>query len=171
MSLFDQVLSAVSNPEQLASSEQLSGILGTVQQLAGEKGLDANATQAIMSVVGQQVRSSLKDQQAAGGLEQVEGLINQFAGSGASPEALSSLFSPEKQAQVAQMVAERTGLPQDQIQSMLPTLVPLALNVLKSGAPAAGGTSQNSVLNAFLDADGDGDVDMGDMMAKASQFM
>jgi hypothetical protein len=51
---------------------------------------------------------------------------------------------------------------------MLPTLVPLALNFLKTGN---NGQGSNSVLSSFLDADGDGSFDMGDAMQMASGFL
>ena len=51
-------------------------------------------------------------------------------------------------------------------------LVPLVLQFLQSGTnsqnPQSGG---NSVLNSFLDADGDGDVDISDAMGMASRFL
>ena len=72
------------------------------------------------------------------------------------------------QQQVAEMVAQRTGLNIENILQMLPTVVPLVLNFLKSGNIQAGG---NPVLSAFLDADGDGDVDMADLMQMASRYM
>ena len=55
---------------------------------------------------------------------------------------------------------------------LLPLAVPLVLNFLQSGAnaqnPQAGG---NSVLNSFLDADSDGDVDIADAIQMASRYM
>jgi hypothetical protein len=54
----------------------------------------------------------------------------------------------------------------------LPTLVPLALNFLKTGNSAQNpGNSSNSVLNSFLDADGDGDVDLGDALQMAGKYL
>jgi hypothetical protein len=51
-------------------------------------------------------------------------------------------------------------------------LVPLVLNLLKTGSnaqnPAQG---SNPVLNTFLDADGDGDVDITDAMSMAGRFL
>ena len=55
---------------------------------------------------------------------------------------------------------------------MIPVLVPILLNLLQTGGnaqnPAQG---QNPVLNTFLDADGDGDVDITDAMLMASRFL
>ena len=76
------------------------------------------------------------------------------------------------QQQLAETVAQRTGLDANMIQGLLPMLVPIVLNVLKSGAnarnPQGGG---NPVLNSFLDADNDGDVDIADAMQMANRYM
>jgi hypothetical protein len=49
------------------------------------------------------------------------------------------------------------------IQQLLPTLVPLILSFLQSGG--------NPLLNKFLDADGNGDVDIMDAIKLASKFL
>jgi len=172
MSLFDQIMSAVANPQQQASPDQLGSILGMAQQLAGNQGLDSNATQAVMSLLGSHVRSSLQNQQANQGSGHVQSLVNQFAGLGSNPQAVSALFPGGAQQQVSENIAQQTGLNAGTIQSMLPVLVPLVLNLLQSGSVQQGGQSAgNPVLNAFLDADRDGDVDMGDVMGMAGQFL
>ncbi|AFY70966.1 hypothetical protein Pse7367_2711 [Thalassoporum mexicanum PCC 7367] len=178
MGLFDQVVGALNNPEQQASQSQLGSILNTVQSLTGgAAGNDANQStqQLLMSVVGKHVRSSLKQKRSAQGQQQVEEIVNRFASTNANPEAVQSVMSEREQQQTAQEVAQKTGLSMEIVQSMLPTLVPVVLNFLQTGAKkpeaASGATASNSVLNSFLDSDGDGDVDLGDAMAMASRFM
>lgn len=172
MSLFDQIMSAVANPQQQGSTDQLGNILGVAQQVAGNQGLDSGATQAIMSLLGGHVRSSLQNTQANQGSGQAQMLVNQYAGLGSNSQAVNALFPGAMQQQVAESIAQRTGLNSGIIQSMLPVLVPLVLNMLQSGASAQGTQAGggNPVLNAFLDADRDGDVDIGDMMGMAGQF-
>jgi hypothetical protein len=172
MPLFDQIMGALNNPEQQASNDQLSTILSTVQQLSGGQRGDANQ-QVMMSVVGNYVRSALRQQKASGGEGQVDALLQQFAGTGANPAAVSALFSPQQQQQLATEVSQRTGMNAGQVQGMLATLVPVVLNFLSTGqkqnsASAVGG---NSVLSAFIDSDGDGDVDLGDAMSMASRYL
>lgn len=175
MALFDQILGAINNPNQQGSPDQLGGMLNTVQQLAQNQGVDPGTASTAMSVVGSYVRSSLQAQRAAGGNDRVESLVNQYAGTNPSMGALQALFSPAQQAQLSQAIAQKTGLNAQTIQAILPILVPIALNFLKSGAnntasaPNSGGG--NSVLNVFLDADGDGDVDLGDTMAMAGRYL
>jgi tetrahydromethanopterin S-methyltransferase subunit F len=170
MGLFDQIMSAVANPQQQGSADQLGSILGMAQQVAGNQGLDSGATQAVMSLLGGHVRSSLQNQ----GNDQAQMMVSQFGGLGNNPSAVNALFPGSMQQQVAESISQRTGLNSGMIMSMLPVLVPLVLNMLKSGAPAQqaqGVQSGNPVLNAFLDADRDGDVDVGDIMGMAGQFL
>jgi uncharacterized protein YidB (DUF937 family) len=175
MGLFEQILGAIDNPNQQASSNQLGNILNVVQQVGGSQGLDASSTQAMLSVVGGYVRSALQEQRTTGGEQRVEAIVNQFGSTNASPEALTTLFSPAQQQQLANAVAQRTGIDANTVQSVLPVIVPVVLNLLKTGssAPAAqgGSTGTNSVLNTFLDADGDGDVDLGDTLSMASRYL
>jgi hypothetical protein len=171
MSLFDQILGAVNNPQQQASTDQLGSILGVAEQLAGNNGIDPGMTQAAMSVLGGYVRSSLQDKQANEGSEQAQSIVNQFAGLGSNPQAVQALFSGSQQQQIINDIAQRTGLNSGMIQSMLPVLVPLALNLLQSGRSTQNAQGGNPVLNAFLDGDRDGDVDIGDVMGMAGQFL
>ncbi len=172
MGLFDQILGAVANPNQQASLGQLGSIVNTVNQLSDRTGADPSTIQSVLGIVGNYVRSSLQEKQATGGSEQAQALVNQYSGTSANPQAVNSLFSPTMQQQVAQVAAQRTGLDAGMIQQLLPLLVPVVLNFLQSGAsaqnPQAGG---NPVLNSFLDADRDGDVDIADAIKLASQYI
>lgn len=172
MALFDQILSAVDNPSQQASTGQIGGILQAAQQLSSGYGTNPSATQTAMSVVGNYVRSALRQKQAEAGNEQAQAFVNHYSGTGPNPRAVQDLFSQGQQQQVVQDTAQRAGLNPSTIQAMLPVLVPLVLNFLHTGSNAhnpRGGS--NSVLNAFLDADHDGAVDIGDAMGLAGQFL
>lgn len=176
MGLFDQILGAVNNPNQQASPDQLGTILNTVQQLSSQQGLNTSATQTALSVVGGYVRSALQQQRTTKGPAQAEAIVNQFGGTNPSPNALEALFTPNQQQQVAQDVSRKTGISADQVIALLPILVPIVLNLLKQGAqqsnaPTATTAGTNTVLNGFLDADGDGDVDVGDAMSLAGRFL
>jgi hypothetical protein len=55
---------------------------------------------------------------------------------------------------------------------MISSLIPLVAKVIQTGA--SGENSQgsgNNVLNTFLDADGDSDVDISDALAMAQRFL
>ncbi|MEH2145717.1 DUF937 domain-containing protein [Nostoc sp.] len=172
MGLFDQILGAVANPNQQGSLGQLGGIINTVQQLSDRTGTDPSTIQSVLSIVGGQVRSALQDKQATDGNEATQTLVNQYAGTSPNSQAVDSLFSPQIQQQVAEVAAQRTGLDAGIVQQLLPLAVPLVLKFLQSGANAQNPqTGGNPVLNSFLDADGDGDVDIADAIQMASRYM
>jgi len=172
MGLFDQILGAVANPNQQGNLGQLGSIINTVDQLSNSTGTNPSTIQSVLSVVGSQVRSALQQKQATEGNEAAQAVVNDYAGNSPNPQAVNSLFSPNIQQQVAEFAAQRSGLNAGTVQQLLPLLVPVVLNFLKSGAnaqnPQGGG---NPVLNSFLDADGDGDVDIADAIQLASRHM
>jgi hypothetical protein len=177
MDLFDAFMGAVANPQQSASVDQLGGLLGTVQQLSGQNGIDPGMMQTVMSMVGGQVQSSLQEQHSTMGADHVQGLLNQFSGGGsASNAAVSTLLNPQMQQQLAGAIAQKTGLDPNMLIGLLPMLVPVAMQFLQGGAPAAPAGAAptgggNPLLNMFLDKNHDGNLDLGDAMGVAAQFM
>ncbi|MBW4634344.1 MAG: hypothetical protein KME30_21260 [Iphinoe sp. HA4291-MV1] len=172
MGLFDQIIGAIGNPSQQGNIGQIGNILNTVQQLSNNTGTDPSTMQSALGIVGGYVRSALQEKRDTEGAEAAQEVVNQFGDTSPNPQAVDSLLPPFLQQQVADTVAQRTGLNAGMVQQLLPTLVPLVLNLLKFGAnaqnPQGGG---NPVLNSFLDADGDGDVDISDAMQMASRYM
>ncbi|MEO0458882.1 MAG: DUF937 domain-containing protein [Cyanobacteria bacterium P01_A01_bin.114] len=169
MGLFDQVLSAVQDPNRQASMGQLGQILSTAQQLGQANNADSKTMQQAASVLGGFVRSSLKEKRASEGPQAAEALVQRGSTDGAA--VLPQLFSAGQQQQMVQAVSQKTGLDANQIQAMLPLLIPLVMRLLNQGSTKSGVQGSNNVLNSFLDADGDGDVDMGDMLGMAGKFM
>ncbi|MGB3614248.1 MAG: DUF937 domain-containing protein, partial [Elainellaceae cyanobacterium] len=157
-----------------ASTDQLGSILGAVQQLAGSQGTSPDNMQMLMSIVGQYARSSLKQTSQSAGRGEAESIVDRFAGTGPSVDAMQALFSPQQREKIADTASQRTGLNRDVILSLLPIVVPLVLKFLQTGSSKSGVSRQsqpNSVLNIFLDSDNDGDVDMGDAISVASRFL
>lgn len=172
MALFDQILGAVSNPNQQASLGQLGSILNTVNQLSNATGTNSSTMQSVVGIVGNYVRSALQQKQTTEGNEATQALVNQYAGTSSNPQAVSSLFPPQIQQQVAQAAAQRTGLDAGTIMQILPVIVPLVLNLLQSGANAQNPrTGGNSILNSFLDANGDGDINVADAIQLFSKYV
>ena len=172
MGLFDQIVGAISNPNQEASSNQLSNILSTVQQVSGHLGGDMGSTQTAMSIVGGHVRSALQEKREESGATGVQEFINQFAGTNPNFQAVQALFSVSQINDLVQTISQRTGFDASQIQNLLPTLVPVILNLLKTGNNTENPNQiSNNVLNSFLDADGDGDIDIADAIGMASRFL
>ena len=171
MGIFNQILDAIDSPEREASNNQLGSILDTVQQLSGNYQTNPSAVQSAMSIVGNYTKSALQQQRNQGGTSQVNQMLGQFGGTQASPQVLSSLFGSSQLQSMITQITGRTGLNARTVQSMLPILVPLVLNLLRTGNNKNNVQSGNPVLNSFLDSDGDGDVDISDMMSMASRHL
>jgi hypothetical protein len=171
MGLFDQVVSALNNPNQEASSDQIGSILSVVGQLSGNQGLDAASTQTLLSVVGQHVRGALNEKRQTGGQGLAESLVTQFSGTQANPDAVANLFSQREQTATVQDAASKTGIDPQTIQALLPLLIPVVLKFLQQGNTTQTAAGGNSVLSTFLDSDGDGDTDIGDAISIAGRFL
>ena len=171
MTFFNQILGALQNPAQAASPGQVANILSTVDQVSDSYGTDRNTTQSALSIVGNYVRSALQQKRETQGYDQAQSIVNQYSGSYPNPQAVNSLFSPQQTNGVIDAVAQKTGLNPQMIQQMLPILVPIVLNMLQTGSNAQSPQGGNPVLNAFLDADHDGDVDISDAMHLAARHL
>lgn len=171
MGLVDQIFSAINNPNQQASSGQMDNILGTVAQLSSQTGADPATMQSAVSIVGNYVRSALQQKQANAGFEEAQSIVNQFSGTQPNRQAVNSLFSPSQIEGMVEVVEQRTGLNASLVKQMLPILVPVVLNFLQSGSHNQNPQGSNPVLNAFLDADQDGDLDIADAMQLAGRYL
>ncbi|MEM6448973.1 MAG: hypothetical protein AAF703_01530 [Cyanobacteria bacterium P01_D01_bin.105] len=171
MGLFDQVMKAVADPSRQASVGQLTQILGSAKQVAQQNNTDADNMQTAMSVIGGFVRSSLNEKRQSEGNTAAEDLIEQCSANGAA--AIPKLFNNAQVAEMVSAVTNKTNLNSNQVQGMLPMLLPMVMQFLNAGNTKSGmaNTGNNPVLTAFLDGDGDGDVDISDMMGMASKFM
>ncbi|MGD1896370.1 MAG: DUF937 domain-containing protein [Phormidesmis sp.] len=171
MGLFDQVMKAVADPSRQASASQLTQILGSAKQVAKENNADADTMQQAMSVIGGFVRSSLKEKRQAQGNDAAQALIEEGSANGAA--VIPKLFSSGQLTEMISAVTDKTSLNTNQVQGILPMVLPLVMKFLSSGNAKGGvpATDTNPILTAFLDGDGDGDVDMGDMLGMAGKFM
>lgn len=173
MSLLDAITSAIANPNQQGSGDQLSNIMNTVGAIAGSQSGGGNST-ALMSAVGSVVQSALQNHQSQIGSEGVEDLVNRHAGDSPNPGAVQAIFGGQEQ-QAVQAIAQQTGMDANQISAMLPAILPSVLNLLQSGAQNGAQNGSNSggnpVLNSFLDGDHDGQVDLGNILSQASRFL
>ncbi len=171
MGLFDQILGAINNPEQQASSGQIGDVLSTVQQLSNNSNTDPSAVQSVFSIVGKYARSALQQKRSTAGNDQTQDFVNQFGGTHPSNQAVQLLFNAPQIQQIVLEAAQWTGLSSATIQAMLPILVPIVLKLLQTGNSTQNPQGSNPVLQTFLDADGDGDVDMADALQMAGRYM
>jgi hypothetical protein len=179
MGLFFEVLSAINDPNRQGSVDQLGAVAKAVEGLGGAQGLNSPVAQTAISVLGGQVKSALQQGgssgigdllgQVAGG--NLAGMVGQAAAGGAGLAGLQAMFPPQMQQQIAQGIAQKTGLNAQTIQGMLPTLIPAVMGLLNMGATKPGVPGGNPILNAFLDSDKDGDTDLGDVMKFAGRFL
>lgn len=166
MSLFEQFINAIDSPTQQGSTNEVGDILSTVQQLSNNTNADPSAIQSVLSVVGNYTRSALQEKRNNEGENQTQQFVNQFGGTNPSNQAVNMLFSMPQIQQIVTEASQRTGLDAGMIQSMLPMLVPIVLKFLQQGS-TQGGQGGNPLLNSFLDANGDGNVDVADAMQMA----
>ena len=171
MGLFFDVLGAINNPNQQANVEQLGGLTNEIQQVAGKFGLDASATQSVVSAIGSQLRPALQQQSASGNPLDMGSLIGQFAGGGSNLGALQSLIPPQAQDLLLKGIAAKTGLNPSSAEGLIPSLLPTVLKFLNLGAATPGSIGSNPILTGFLDSDKDGDVDLGDVLKFATRFL
>lgn len=171
MGLFDQVMKAVADPSRQANIGQLSQILGSAKQIANENNADADTMKQAMSIIGSFVRSSLNDTRRVQGNDAAQSLIEEGATNGTA--VIPKLFNNAQLTEMVSAVTQRTNLNTNQVQGILPMVLPLVMQFLSSGNAKGGAaqTNSNPILTAFLDSDSDGDVDMGDVLGMASKFM
>lgn len=171
MGLFDQVMKAVADPSRQASASQLTNILGAAKQVGTQNNTDSGTMQQAMSVIGGFVRSSLKEKRQNEGADAAQSLIDEGSSNGAS--VIPKLFNNSQLTEMISAVTQKTSLNTNQVQGILPMVLPLVMQFLSTGNKKQGpaSTDSNPILTAFLDGDGDGDVDMGDMLGMASKFM
>ena len=171
MGLFDQVMGAIADPKRQASAKQMADILGSAKQIGQQNNASSDNMQQAMSVIGGFVRSSLKDKRQQQGPEAAQALIEEGSANGAS--VIPKLFNNSQLTEMVSAVTQKSGLNANQVQGILPMVLPLVMRFLSSGNAKGGAsaTDNNPILMAFLDGDGDGDVDMGDMLGMAGKFM
>ncbi|MEM9771323.1 MAG: hypothetical protein AAF889_06950 [Cyanobacteria bacterium P01_D01_bin.73] len=168
MGFLNSIMSAVEDPNTMGSMGQVAGILSAVNGVANQNGVDKNTMQSVVGVVGKYVQGGLQEKQSEGGAQQVQDLVSQFAGTQPSEQALTSILSAPQIDGLVGELEKMTGLDAGTVRGLLPTAVPLVLNLLKTGETKQEGSTDNSLLSSFLDSDGDGDTDLADVMGMAN---
>lgn len=169
MGLLQELEAAIQSPDQTASPDQLSNILETVQKAVVAQGINPEAVQKLLSELGSQLRPIFQKLDQADNLNPV--IEATPATQPATQSQLDSLIKPEDQSKIIKDIASKTGIDASALHNLLPTLLPAVIGMLGMGASTLKGISKNPILRTFLDADKDGDVDLGDVFIHARKFV
>ncbi len=167
MGLFFDVLSAINNPEQEASVDQLSNVMSTIQGLARQNGIDDSTMQTLVSKLGELLRPTLKNEGLGANSSALSSTLGSLAGGG----GVNSLLTSSLTSQFVEKLSRKTGLNEEMLRGIIPVLVPAVLSLLNMGKTKPGVPGGNPLLNSFLDGDKDGDVDLGDVFQLAGRFL
>ena len=173
MSLFFDVLSSINNPNQGGSVQQLSQLTNTVNDLSKTNGLNPSAMQGVMSSLGPLLRPALQEQMK-GDSNVLENMMGQVTGGGdvgLGAGGLGSMLTGPLQSQIVSGIAAKTGLDSNMLQGIVPKLLPVVMGLLSMGKSTGSTGGGNSLINGFLDADRDGNTDLGDVFKFANRFM
>lgn len=171
MSLFFDLLSAINDPNQKASVSQLESVMAPLQQMSQSTGMQPSQMQEVMSTLGSVLRPALQQKQSTLGAGQMEAMLGQVLSSGNGSSMLASFLTPQSQQQIAQTIAQKTGLSPTMIQGALPTLIPAVLSLLGMGESKPGTSGGNPLLSSFLTSKNAQDVDLGTVVKYAGRFL
>ena len=187
MNLFDTVLASLNDPSRATQKSDLD-------QLSSAFGSGGSSTNQIASLLGGFLKPMLREQQAVAGPEGVDSLLQELKQSAHSPDQLRQVLGSERMDQMVGRAEQKTGLDANTILRLLPIVLPAIIGLFQSGRPTAAspetgtptggqlptgtgaagaqtGAQTNPILSQFLDSDGDGDVDMQDLVRLTSVFL
>lgn len=190
MSLFDILVSSIQDPQAGTQKSDLEGLLGAL--LGGSSSapqqsrqLPPEAAGGLAGTIGSALKPALREAGQRGGIEGIDALLGSLKQNANSPQALERTLGHDRMEQMVNKAQQKSGLPADTIMGMLPALIPAIVSLLQSGARGGAAPSQtgatagdplaglasNPLLKGFLDSDGDGDVDMEDLVRLGSKFL
>jgi hypothetical protein len=196
MNFFDVLVSSIQDPQAGTQKSDLEGLLGAL--LGGAPGatpqqpqarqIPPGAAEGLAGTIGSVLKPALREAGQQGGIEGIDALLGSLKQNANSPQALERTLGRDRMDQMVNKAQQKSGLPADAIGSLLPVIIPALVSLLQSGArsgaamppgPQAGATAgdpltglaSNPLLQGFLDSDGDGDVDMEDLVRLGSKFL
>jgi hypothetical protein len=197
MNFFDVLVSSIQDPQSATQKSDLEGLLGAL--LGGAPGtapsqarqIPSGAAEGLAGTVGSVLKPALREAGQQGGIEGIDALLGSLKQNANSPQALERTLGHDRMEQMVNKAQQKSGLPTGDIMSMLPVIIPALVSLLQSGARAGAAPSapsvrtgatataddpfaalaSNPLLKGFLDSDGDGDVDMQDLVRLGSKFL
>ncbi len=183
MSLFDTVLASLNDPSRATQQSDLESLSSAFDR-GGASSADAGQ---FASVIGGILKPMLQERQAMGGAQGVESFLQDIRQNASSPDQLRQVLGADRMDQMVGRAEQRTGLDANAILRLLPIVLPALIGLLQSGrrsqatvpsgtgvtsvTAARAGSQTNPILAQFLDSDGDGDVDMSDVVRLTSRFL
>jgi uncharacterized protein YidB (DUF937 family) len=182
MGFFDTVLASLNDPRRATQESDLQSLLSA---FGGSRGASSANADQIAGLIGGFLKPMLREQQMTSGPQGVDSLLHSLRQNADSPDRLRDVLGAERMDQMVDRAQQRTGLDANSILRLLSVALPAVIALLQSGRPAATPTgtvasaprgttpagTTNPILSQFLDSDGDGDVDMADMLRLTSRFL
>ena len=187
MNFFDVLVSSIQDPQAGTQKADLQGLLSALTGTPGQSfgTVPAGAAQGVAGAIGSFLKPALREAGQSGGMEGIDALLGSLKQNAGSPQQLEQTLGRERMAEMVNKAQQKSGLAPDAILGMLPAILPAVISLLQSGArtgtPSAqsgatagdpmGALASNPLLKSFMDSDGDGDVDMADLVAMGSRFL
>ena len=182
MSLFDAVLASLNDPSRATQQGDLERLSSAFGGGGGPSPTDAGQ---LASLIGGFLKPMLQEQHAIGGAQGVDTYLQDIKQNSGTPDQLRLVLGADRVDQMVGRAEQKTGLDANTILRFLPIVLPAVIGLLQSGrrtaVPAAtgvtsatgagAGSQTNPILAQFLDSDGDGDVDMADVVRLTSRFL
>lgn len=187
MNFFETLVASIQDPETGTQKSDLQDLLGALTGASRDNAspLPSGATEGLAGTIGSMLKPALREAGQSGGMEGIDALLGSIKQNANSPQQLERTLGRERMEQMVGRAQQKSGLPPDTIMSLLPVILPALVSLLQSGSrqgtPARqtgaaagdplGALANNPLLKSFLDSDGDGDVDMADLVATGSKFL
>lgn len=184
MNFFETLVNSIQDPQAGTQKSDLEGLLsaltGGTQSAAPVP--PSRATESLAGTIGGALKPALREAGQTGGIEGIDALLGSLKQNAGSPQQLERTLGPARMEQMVTQAQQKSGLAVDTILSMLPVILPAVVSLLQSGArrgvapsgqqgATMAGPGNNPLLQNFLDSDGDGDVDMQDLVRLGSKFL
>lgn len=175
MGLFFEVLESLNHPALRGTVARLEAVLQVMQEEIAAQGVASSETAAVVSVVGEQLRSHLQHQSPDALVKQLTEAIHPGNGS----IAIEKLVPAAIQADIVAVLHRRAQVPLNRGKVLVPQLLSAVLEILALGSPrtldpdlqASAACSENPILTAFLQSDRADTVDMGQVYEAGWRFL